>query len=989
MGGGKKTRPGEAFVPGQIIGQYHILRLLGRGGMGEVYEAENTVNRKKYALKILPREATGGNFIDRFRIESRVMSDLRHPHIVQVHHAGEDNGLYYLTMDLITGAEGQPASLEDRLSAGGTGSTRMDEKEVRRIALQICDALAYAHSKQIIHRDLKPANVLLDEAGEVRVADFGLAKVVGPDYLQDVIQRSVSLSIGQNSHGDEPTEGGARPTSSARALLGTYDYMSPEQKAGAQVDARTDLYAFGVMLYRMLTGDKPEGAYKAPSRFGVNRGWDAVVEKCLQRSAGDRFASAEAVGAAIHAIGRRSMLPIAMGVGLVVGIGLGVWVLNRPARSNVSISQTQPPVPVVISEVPRAAPVAVVVPEAPAAPVAPTVVPVHFSVTPSGTRISLFGDAGLAAQGTADEAGRWETKLLPGRYELEAQHDGYQMLPQSLVITGATEQALELIPLRGALTITTVPGAVVTATLNGNQTELGRADAQGQLKYERLVEGVYELSAQHEDYFGKTNRVEIRRDKPQQSELRLEGRPGSAYVSASPQAEVWVDGVKKGLTGEVLNNLLPGSHPFEVRKGGYRTERFTLDIPPNKAAPRKVVGDLSRETGSLRVKLSVPAEAKAHFQGVEKRIKVGSSERKTTENEPVIEGLSCEAQTVSVEVSGYTVGQITPIAPLIRDSQTTDVEVVLTPQLGTVIITANVSSAVVDSTAGRVAVGQPVSVMPFLDHALRISAVGYAPTSLTVRLDEPGEKEARVVVLEERKEPPIGEVLTIDLGGRVTMEVVWIPAGDFVMGSPVNQDGRYENEGPQHQVTIANGFWLGKTEVTQRQYMQLTGSNPSKFKGAGLDAPVENVNWNDAKAFCKKLQEALPIEMRGLTPRLPTEAEWEYACRVGTTWPYEADLDQMGWSSENANGTSHKVAQKAGNIWGIYDMYGNVWEWCEDGKRVYTSAPQTDPMGPAGASRVLRGGSWNDFARYCRSAFRNVSVLGTPDHSFGFRVVVR
>ena len=319
---------GYTLAPGDVLGQYRIIRPLDRGGMGEVYEAENVVNRKRYALKVLPRAATRGTFVERFRIESRVMSDLRHPHIVQVHHAGEERGLYYLTMDLVVGKGSEPQSLEDRLRESGG---RLKEGEARRIALEICDALAYAHAKKVVHRDLKPANVMLDEDGQVRVTDFGLAKVVGSEYLKSVIERSISLSLaGAVSLGEMETQEGPeakRVSSSARALLGTYDYMAPKQKVGGEVTPRTDIYAFGVMLYRMLTGEKPEGAYKAPSRYGVSKGWDVIVERCLQRNPSDRYASVSDLRRDIERVGRKAVRVVGVVVGLlgIVAVGAAVW----------------------------------------------------------------------------------------------------------------------------------------------------------------------------------------------------------------------------------------------------------------------------------------------------------------------------------------------------------------------------------------------------------------------------------------------------------------------------------------------------------------------------------------------------------------------------------------------------------------------------------------------------------------------------------------
>jgi formylglycine-generating enzyme required for sulfatase activity len=231
-----------------------------------------------------------------------------------------------------------------------------------------------------------------------------------------------------------------------------------------------------------------------------------------------------------------------------------------------------------------------------------------------------------------------------------------------------------------------------------------------------------------------------------------------------------------------------------------------------------------------------------------------------------------------------------------------------------------------------------------------------------------------------------GDIMVVDLGGGVKLEFVWIPPGRFLMGSPANEECNYRNEGPQHQVIIASGFWMGKTEVTQRQYEQLVGENPSSFKGA--DLPVDHVDRNQSKAFCEKLQARLPAEMRGKTARLPTEAEWEYACRAGSKGAYAGALDKMGWYDQNSGNTTHPVGQKQANAWGLYDMHGNVWEWCWDGMRDYATSAVTDPKG-ADSSCVIRGGSWCNYAHFCRSAYRGDVGSHLRKSDLGFRVVVR
>jgi formylglycine-generating enzyme required for sulfatase activity len=180
---------------------------------------------------------------------------------------------------------------------------------------------------------------------------------------------------------------------------------------------------------------------------------------------------------------------------------------------------------------------------------------------------------------------------------------------------------------------------------------------------------------------------------------------------------------------------------------------------------------------------------------------------------------------------------------------------------------------------------------------------------------------------------------------------------------------------------------VGVTEVTQAQYEAVMGTNPSHFKGA--TNPVEEVTWNDATEFCKKLSEKTRQAVR-----LPTEAEWEYACRAGgnTGFSFGDADDRLGdyaWYRANSGDTTHPVAQKKPNAWGLYDMHGNVWEWCADWYGDYPKGAVTDPQGPAaGTARVLRGGGWSSDPTYCRSALRRGSSPGRRSGDFGFRVVV-
>jgi len=209
--------------------------------------------------------------------------------------------------------------------------------------------------------------------------------------------------------------------------------------------------------------------------------------------------------------------------------------------------------------------------------------------------------------------------------------------------------------------------------------------------------------------------------------------------------------------------------------------------------------------------------------------------------------------------------------------------------------------------------------------------------------------------------------------------MVSIPAGTFVMGSPDDEQDRESVEGPQTTVTISKTYWMSKYEVTQRQYEELMGNNPSKFKNAEINWPVENVNWNDAVEFCRLLTEQEKSAGRlkdGYEYRLPTEAQWEYACRAGTTtrFSYGDDNSELGkyaWYGDNSEGITHPVGEKLVNPMGLYDMHGNVWEWCSDWFGNYSGGEQVDPVGSnSGSVRGVRGGSWFNVGGLCRSAFR-------------------
>jgi formylglycine-generating enzyme required for sulfatase activity len=229
--------------------------------------------------------------------------------------------------------------------------------------------------------------------------------------------------------------------------------------------------------------------------------------------------------------------------------------------------------------------------------------------------------------------------------------------------------------------------------------------------------------------------------------------------------------------------------------------------------------------------------------------------------------------------------------------------------------------------------------------------------------------------------------------------MVFIPPGTFRMGSPSNEVDRVVVEGPQTAVTISRGFWMGSHAVTQGEYQPLMGNNPSFFTG-DLSRPVETVYWFDATNYCWVLTQQERAAGRIPTNsvyRLPTEAEWEYACRAWTSTrfsygddPGYTNLTEYAWYGDNSGGTTHPAGQKLPNTWGLYDMHGNLWEWCQDWWSVnHPGGIALDPQGPAtGADHVIRGGDWHDFAWTCRSAVRASPNPASGNRRLGFRVLL-
>ncbi|MFT7462693.1 MAG: serine/threonine protein kinase, partial [Pseudohongiellaceae bacterium] len=270
-GGGTPEEPqphlaGELLPPGSLLGQYRLAEVVGEGGMGRIYRATHLHLDRVLAIKVLaPRLSKDAALVQRFQLEARALARLSHPHIVSIHDMGSQGEMHYFVMEYVKGV-----NLRQLMATGEVSPER-----ALSLVARICDALHYAHDAGIVHRDIKPENILIDEAGEPQVADFGLAKVLRGDVAPGNL-------------------------TGTHVVLGTYNYMAPEQKRSARVDHRADIYAVGVMLYELLTGKLPAGNFPPPSHHArVTPGVDQLVLKALQAEPEHRYQSAHDLGSDI------------------------------------------------------------------------------------------------------------------------------------------------------------------------------------------------------------------------------------------------------------------------------------------------------------------------------------------------------------------------------------------------------------------------------------------------------------------------------------------------------------------------------------------------------------------------------------------------------------------------------------------------------------------------------------------------------------------
>jgi TonB family protein len=558
----------------------------------------------------------------------------------------------------------------------------------------------------------------------------------------------------------------------------------------------------------------------------------------------------------------------------------------------------------------------------------------------------------------------YQNELAVGKYTWRVQKELYLNDAGVVELVAGTQKQkidLTLKPNYGTVQLSSAPENGASVTLNGIET--GKVTP---CIFEKLPVGDHTITVSKEMYATTTERFTIIAGETKPLSINMNPTFAGISLSTEPIADIYINGEFKA-NSKWQGRLNPGIYTFEAKLDKHQTaiEKQTVTI----GQPINLTLRPTPKTGNLKV-MSTPFEATIKIDGKElgqtpitlKNILIG---------EYTVE-ISLPAYATAIEKATITEGQTATIVSTLQNGR--EITVNSNPT-GVTLFVDNVS---VGSTPWQ-------GNLIFGNHNLRIEQAEKKAEKQISLLQSGGETSFTL---------SFGPQSFTESINGVNFDMIAVKGGTFTMGSPANEAGRGSDE-TQHQVTLSD-FSIGKYEVTQKQWQAIMGNNPSNFKGDNL--PVEQVSWNDVQEFIKKLN-----QKTGKKYRLPTEAEWEYAARgfpvasISSTgsetsavlYSGSNNIDEVAWYSGNSGSKTHPVGQKMANELGIYDMTGNVWEWCSDWYGGFNNENQVDPAGnSSGISRVARGNSWGDYKRICRMSIRANNSPDIRNFGLGFRIAL-
>lgn len=853
---------------GIIIGDYLIEGIVGSGSMAIVYRARQRKLGQLCAVKLMNNDPAAKDLFEHYiSKEGQTLAQLEHPNIVRVYYAGRDAGHNYLVLEYA-----DRGNLEKLIEERG-GSLPVEE--THGIITQVLKGLAYAHERGVVHRDVKPANILMHRDGRFLLSDFDLS-TSGQDEANP---RAQALP-------QDPEQTIVLGKKYAPILVGTIDYMSPEQRAGEPADARSDIFSVGVMCYRMMTGIKPSPGCGRPSTQvdGISDEWDEWILRCMDIRPDSRFQSAkEALEHLPDPKGHKkksntaNMVIGALSIALILSF-IVPYACSRsksPSRASdqqaTAIAQTTMQDDSTTEESHAEQPPAQITPE------------------------PVDSEAVLKSIISISEVSEREKPLVRSKANLSS-------IPLS-----------DRLPRPAAMIDGKVGGLVILTQPDGADVDISPdTHLRSPVLLSELEPGDYDISFSAKGYHGETRTVTVKAGSYTELPLvSLKRQSGSLGIDSSPASLEWriirspddiPDEISKGKSPSSIEALPTGNYMIEFSLSGWAPSVESFEIKNGEQT--KVTGILA--SGSLVVS-SIPEGAEI------------------------------------IAANGKVIGT--------------------TPYAQTIVPTGDCKLT------------------------LRLREYKEAHVEGIVR---EGETLRLSCVMDRANGAVEGRDWTLPDHG---IEMLWVNPGTFAMGSGKDDPNAIIRETPQHKVTLTQGFWLGRYEVTLGQWEAVMGYTPNFFRNGGPQLPVEFIDWDEAMEFCRRLnmqerrEGRLPV---GYEYTLPTEAQWEYACRAGSVELAVSELEALAWHQGNSDKKTHKIGSLPANQWGFSDMLGNVSEWCFDAYAPYSDADLTDPVRTEGGEPlcVMRGGSWDNTVVSCRPSYRFYSSAGARSEKVGFRLAL-
>ena len=951
----------QGKTQGLIMGDYVVLDRIGAGGMGQVYKAKHKVMERIVALKTLPPAATKLEAaVKRFHREVKVAARLSHPNIVTAHDAGEAHGTHYLVMELVEGSD-----LASHVRQGG----RLPVGTALDYTLQAARGLEYAHLESVIHRDMKPSNLLLDKKGTVKVLDMGLARLnetIGPD-----------------------DETGQHTLTGTGQAMGTVDFMPPEQAENVkEADERSDIYSLGCTLYYLLTGQSVYGGDTTIMRLLAHRTadipslrakrpevpahLDAVFQKMVAKNPEDRYGSMTEVIAALEKCSEPKPDQFAE----TADLGDAALPSAYAETQALLKSEETPGDESLMLGLPVVSPVEALHRRLPKKDKKQQIIigsaaaiigffALLFGVifmlrTPEGTLVVEINQSDAVVQ-VLDEEGKVEIErkgekgklsisVDPGKHRLKVEKDGFSLFTEAFEIESGGEKAIRarLEPLAKAVTST---------------AEMKTPDGT-------FVPGMNKAGAAEEE---PTERLPEEESEPNLSDA---GRIPNWSVVSDPEGDLYGDKSRKYLDiveasikregGEYVLTAV-AAEPFPDQLGS--DQRFDLIWYINMDRDHRT--GATKRGNDYNIHLFLCANRWGHYF-----VPITDAARATSGS------IAHENFRISVEENKASLS--------FPESY-----------LGVEAFEWWIISSTINSPEWPPKTGNPSSKIETFVPSLGVKAASLS-TQPPLAIAPFTPEEAK----QHQQEWADHLGVPVEFENSIGMKMVLIPPGEFLMGSPGSDPNAEEDEKPQHRVRITKPFDIAAQEVTVGQFRAFTTETGYKTEAEaagdsedwinpGFDQtdghPVVLVTWNDATAFCRWLGK----KERG-TFRLPTEAEWEFACRAGSTarWCFGDDqekLEEFAWYQSKGGIGTKVVGQKSPNGFGLFDVHGNAREWCLDRYQgdYYNNPPVDDPAGPSsGESHLLRGGAFLANPEFTRSASR---LANRPDYRFhhiGFRPVL-